>query len=68
MSERPDPMVEQHKVRLAAEHQRATLPGLTNERLQLVAERLTNDKETDRAVRDARLTVVRQELRNRGIT
>lgn len=63
--ERPDSMVEQHKVRLAAEHQRACTPGLSDERLQLVADRLTAEKKS--AVRDARLAVVDEELRRRHI-
>lgn len=67
MSERPDPVVEAHKVRQAAEHQRACTTGLSDERLQLVADRLTADKVTDRAIRDARLAVVDEELRRRHI-
>jgi hypothetical protein len=56
-------MVEQHRVRSAAQHMEWVLPGLTDERLALVEERLTGD---DDPAAQARLAVVRDELRRRG--
>lgn len=60
---RPDPEVQAHSARQAAEHQRAVVPGLSDERLREVAARLQADG--DDSVINARLAVVFDELSRR---
>lgn len=63
--ERVDPQVEAHRVRQAAEHQRACVPGLSDDRLRVVRARLLIDGDDPMTL--ARLDVVEQELRHRGV-
>jgi hypothetical protein len=59
----PDPQVEAHRVRLAANHQAACLPGLSDDRLRVVRARLLADG--DDPVTVARLVVVDAEIERR---
>jgi hypothetical protein len=63
--ERADPDVQAHSARLAGEHQRACVPGLSVERLREVAARLASEGGDPATL--ARLHVVREELRRRGV-
>ncbi|HEV7762047.1 MAG TPA: hypothetical protein VGO78_23725 [Acidimicrobiales bacterium] len=63
--QRTDPEVQAHSARMAAQHQAACVPGLSDERLREVAARL--GRAGDDPATLARLQVVREELRSRGV-